>query len=223
MKKVLSYLIICIFIPALILLGLAFGSKDYAFVSLGIAILSCVPFFMRFERKQSDSKLLIIIAVLIALSVTGRMVFAVIPAFKPITAMVIISAVYFGSEAGFMVGSMTAVLSNFYFGQGMWTPFQMFIWGFIGAVAGLISDKIKSNKILLSVYGVIAGIIYSLFMDVWTVLWADGGFNTSRYLTILTSSLPVMAVYSVSNVVFLLSLTKPMGRIFERLKVKYGI
>jgi len=223
MKKYISYGIVCCGIPLLIALGILLGGKYYALISLLIAILSCVPFFVGFEKKETDTKRLIIIAVMVALSVAGRMIFAVIPAFKPITAMVIVAAIYFDSEAGFMVGALTAVISNFYFGQGAWTPFQMFIWGIIGFVAGLISNRLKKNLFIVCIYGVIAGIVYSLFMDLWSVAWIDGGFNIARYGALVISSLPVMAVYAVSNVVFLLLLTKPLGRIFERLKTKYGI
>lgn len=89
---------------------------------------------------------------------------------------------YFGSEAGFMTGALSAVISNFFFGQGPWTPFQMFSWGILGLIAGIIADPLKRSKIVLTIYAVISGILYSLIMDIWTVLWADGYFNFSRYL-----------------------------------------
>ncbi len=223
-RKWISWAILALCIPLVLLLGsTVFRGKRYAFVSLAVALLACVPVFLTFERRAQDTARLILIAVMTALSVVGRLLFAVLPGFKPVTAMVVITAMYFGGEAGFLTGALTAVLSNFYFGQGPWTPFQMFTWGLIGLIAGLLSVPLKKSRILLCIYGALSGIAFSMVMDVWTVLWWDGSFVLSRYLTALISSLPYTAIYAVSNVIFLLVLVKPIGIKLERMKNKYGI
>lgn len=224
MKKWLSVLITFLFIPAVVLAGnLIFNGKQYAFVSIVVAVLALILFFLSFEKKENAGTKFVLIAVMTALSVAGRMIFAMIPGFKPVTAMVVITAIYFGREAGFITGALSAVLSNFYFGQGPWTPFQMLTWGLIGWIAGVLSVKLKENKVLLSVYGFIAGIGFSLLMDIWSTLWMDGMFNIGRYLFSVSAALPYTALYAVSNVVFLLLLTKPIGKKLERIKIKYGL
>ena len=147
MKKVFPYLIYAVAFP-LLAIGGAFVFKDkfYAWVTLAAVLLACLPFFIRFEKKETDAKTLILIAVMIALSVVGRFIFAPLPGFKPVTAMTVLTAMYFGSDAGFMTGALTAVISNFYFGQGPWTPFQMFSWGIIGLIAGIFAEKLKKSK-----------------------------------------------------------------------------
>ena len=148
LKRLISYIILILCIPAVILLGnFVFKDKQYAFISLAVALLSCVPFFLYFEQREQNTTRLILIAVMTALSVAGRLLFSVLPGFKPVTAMVIITAMYFGSEAGFMTGALTAVISNFYFGQGPWTSFQMFTWGLIGLLAGLMSEQLKKARL----------------------------------------------------------------------------
>lgn len=224
MKKVLSLLITFLLIPAVVLAGiLFFDGKQYAFTGAAIVVLALVLFFLSFERRENAGIKLVIIAVMTALSVAGRAIFAMIPGFKPVTAIVIITAIYFGKEAGFMTGALSAVLSNFYFGQGPWTPFQMLTWGLIGWLAGALSTKLKDSKTVLSFYGFFAGVSFSLLMDVWSTLWFDGGFNASRYLTLMISALPYTVIYAVSNIIFLLLLTKPIGKKLERLKIKYGL
>lgn len=224
MKKVFPYLIYAVAFP-LLAIGGAFVFKDkfYAWVTIAAVLLACLPFFIRFEKKETDAKTLILIAVMIALSVVGRFIFAPLPGFKPVTAMTVLTAMYFGSDAGFMTGALTAVISNFYFGQGPWTPFQMFSWGIIGLIAGIFAEKLKKSKVFLSIFGALSGILYSLLMDIWTVLWADGYFNFARYLAALVSSLQFTVIYAVSNVIFLLLLSKPTGKILQRVKTKYGI
>lgn len=224
MKKWLSYVILCLGIPAVVLGGaMLFGEKQYAWISLCVTILACIPFFMHFEKKETDTKRLILISVMVALSVIGRIIFTPLPGFKPVTAMVVITAMYFGPEAGFMTGALSAVISNFSFGQGPWTPFQMFSWGVIGLIAGLLAKPLKKNKVVLCIYAVLSGIMYSLLMDVWSTLWADGFFNISRYLTLIVSSGYFTVIYAVSNVIFLLLFSKPIGKILERITVKYGL
>lgn len=223
-KNPLTLIILLLLIPAVVILGaVVFKEKHYAWISLCVALLSCIPLFYSFERKESSSKELTVLAAIIAISSVGRFIFAWLPGFKPITAITIIAAIWLGYEAGFVVGSLSAVISNLYFGQGPWTPFQMLAWGLLGFLAGLLSKPLQKNKILLCVSGLLAGILYSLTMDIWTTIWADGTFNLLRYKAVIISSLPITAEYAVSNAVFLLLLSKPIGEKLERIKKKYGL
>lgn len=223
-KRIISFIILCVLVPAAVVAGaLLFDERRYAWVILCVTLLSCLPMFISFERNSADAKRLVMIAVMTALSVAGRFLFAALPGFKPVTAMVVITAMYFGSEAGFMTGALSAVISNFYFGQGPWTPFQMFSWGIIGLLAGLFARRLRQSRIWLSVFGVLAGVLYSLLMDIWTVFWADGYFNITRYIAAVGSAAWFTAVYAVSNVIFLMLFAKPIGKILDRISVKYGI
>lgn len=222
-KSVLKYIFVLILIPALVIAGaLVYPERSYAIVSLAVALLACVPFFISFE-KTSSTRRLVMLAVMTALSVAGRFIFAPIPFFKPVTAMVVIAGMYFGAEFGFLTGALSAVISNFYFGQGAWTPFQMFSWGIIGFIAGILSSQLIRSKIILIIYGALAGVIYSLIMDIWTVLWMDGMFNPARFSAAVITALPVTLKYVISNIIFLIILAPLFGKKIERLKQKYGI
>lgn len=224
LNKFIKYILTLCIAPILILLGsFLFPDKSYAVISFLLVIFACIPFFISFENKKTSSRTLVIIAVMTALSVAGRFIFSPIPFFKPVTAIVIITAVYFGSESGFLTGALSAVISNFYFGQGPWTPFQMFAWGIVGFIAGILGSQILRSKIILIIYSLISGVIYSFILDIWTTIWSDGYFNILRFLASSLTSAPVTAIYSISNVIFLLILLKPMGKKLERVKVKYGL
>lgn len=227
MRKQKSLITVCLLIlavPTVVILGtVIFKEKYYAWISLCVAVLSFIPLFYSFERKENSSKELTVLAVMIAVSAAGRFIFAWLPGFKPITAITVIVAIWLGKEAGFVVGSLSAIVSNFYFGQGPWTPFQMFAWGLLGFLAGLVAKPLIKSKVLLCVFGALAGVLYSLTMDIWTILWADGSFNVSRYIAAVISALPVTAEYAVSNIIFLLILAKPIGDKLERIKRKYGL
>lgn len=219
--NIIFYLLIALMLP----IGI-FAMKDrkYNIVSTIIAILAMMPFFVACFTKKIGIKELLVISIMISFSVLGRFIFAPIPHFKPIIAIVIITAIGLGPEAGFLTGAMTALLSNIYFGQGPWTPFQMVAWGSIGLAIGIIHffNK-KCPWWILPIYGVVGGFWFSMIMDIWSVLNWGSDFTWGHYGTLFVSALPVTAMYVGSNIVFLLLLTKPMLKQFERMKNKYGI
>lgn len=224
MKKIINYILLLVVTPLVVLFGaIVFKDKQYAFITIAVAVIACIPFFLSFEKKKDNTKEMVVLAIMTALATVGRMLFAPIPGFKPVTAIVVLTAIYFGGEIGFLTGALSAVISNFYFGQGPWTPFQMFVWGLIGLIAGMIANPLKKSRILLIIYGIISGVIFSLLMDVWTVLWWDGSFNFARYGAAIASAAWFTVEYAVSNVIFLLALVIPLGPVIERIKTKYGI
>lgn len=220
LRTVLRYAIPFGVIPALVILGATvFDEKRYLIISFGVAIAAIILFMTGIEKKNIGSRRMVIVAVMTALAVIGRF----IPLFKPITAICVTAAIYLGAESGFLCGALSVLISNIWFGQGPWTPFQMLGFGLIGLIAGYLSEPLKKSRVLLIGYGVLAGIAYSMMMDVWTVLWYNGSFSPDLYLAAILSALPFTALYAVSNAGFLILLRKPMGEKLGRIKLKYGI
>ena len=220
LRKTLTVLIPALLIPCAVIVGaLAFDAKAHLFISLAVAILSLLLLIAGFERREIGTRRTVLVSVMVALCVVGRL----IPIFKPVTAIVVLCAVYLGPQAGFYTGSVAALLSNFLFGQGPWTPFQMLGWGLIGLFAGLLSRPLGKSRVLLVLYGVLAGVAFSAVMDVWSVLWASGALSVEGYTAALITALPHTALYAASNVVFLAVFAKPIGDKLQRIKLKYGI
>lgn len=200
------------------------NDRRYNLVSVGIALLACVPFYCAYEKKEGSIRRMVILAVMTALAVVGRFIFAVIPGFKPVTAIVTIAGMFLGPEAGFLVGSLAAIISNMFFGQGPWTPFQMLAWGLIGMFAGLpgIRRALRKRPALI-LYGIFSGFLYSAVLDIWNVLSMEGTFNMKRYGAAIVAALPVTVEYMIANIVFLFLAIGPIGRKLERIRVKHGI
>lgn len=220
LKKALTVLLPCVLMPVAVLFGSFYANgKSYALSSLVMALLSLILFICGFEGKNTGTRRLVIVAIMVALSSVGRL----IPIFKPVTFLVVITGITLGPQAGFLTGAFSAVVSNISFGQGPWTPFQMFAWGMLGFIAGLAEKPLNKKRLYLIIYLVFAGIIYSLIMDVWTVLWYQQGFQLKMYKAAIISAIPYTVVYSVSNVIFALLLAKPMCDKLNRVKIKYGV
>lgn len=224
MKHIISNLVVGALVVVCIVIGVvSFQDRKYNLVSILIALLACIPFYVVYENKRGNIRRMVVLSILISLSVIGRLL-VFVPGFKPVTAIVILTGLYMGAEAGFLCGSLSAVLSNMFFGQGPWTPFQMLAWGSAGFIAGIpFIRKVLQNKIALLVYGGGSGVLYSFVMDIWTVLSFDGIFSISRYMVAITAAIPVTFEYVVSNIIFLFVLRKPIGEKLQRIKVKHGI
>lgn len=189
-----------------------------------LAAVSCIPYYYKYEKKKPQTREHVVLAVMTALTVISRMIFAPVPAFKPVAAMVMICGMAFGRESGFLCGSLSAFVSNFFFGQGPWTPFQMIAWGSIGWFSGMLNrtGQMEKRRIRTAVFGILAGIWYSLVMNLWVVIGAGEGLEWIRYGAVFITSLPVTAEYCVSNVLFLWILVPGFMKRLNRVKYKYG-
>ncbi|MBO0439308.1 ECF transporter S component [Candidatus Enterococcus ikei] len=202
-----------------------FQASQYQVISMLLIISACFPIYYRYEKKQVNIKEIVLIAILITVAVLGRFLFYMIPAITPMTAIIIISGISLGYEVGFLVGSLSAVASNMLFGQGPWTPFQMFSWGMIGFLAGLpwMRKILGKSYWFLALYGIFAGLFFSFFMDVWTVFSIDRYFSWQRYLALLLTAVPYTLSYCFANAFFSCLLFRVIQTKLQRILIKYDI
>lgn len=228
-------LLILVAIPFVIWFGIYFlNDRSQLFIAMCIIGLAMIPFAMVFEERKPQAREILLIAVMSAIAVAGRMAFFMVPQFKPVTAIVIIAGVGLGAEAGFLTGAMAGFVSNFFFGQGPWTPWQMFSFGIIGFLAGLLFSKNKKrqlsranelfHKMCLCIYGGVATfVIYGLMMDMASIVMSSQGINWELILASILTGIPFNAIHALSTIVFLFFLAVPLERKLDRIKKKYGI
>ncbi len=225
-RDVLSLIFLLFFIPITILSGMKFlEDRKVYFISLLVILEAMIPFLFLFERRKPKAREVVLLSVLCAICVAGRAAFFMLPQFKPTVAIVIITGVCFGGETGFLVGAISAFVSNFLFGQGPWTPWQMFALGIIGLLAGLIfyRDK-KKKKGPMCVFGCFAAIfIYGGIMNPLAVLQTQSNPTFSMFLTAYLSGLSFDLVHAAATVFFLWVLSNPMIEKLARIKIKYGM
>ena len=218
---------ILLLIPLTIFVGVYYlGGRKYYFIALLILVETMLPFFLIFEGRKPQARELTVIAVLCAIGVVGRAAFFMLPAFKPVLALVIIAGVAFGGETGFLVGAMTMVASNVLFGQGPWTPWQMCSAGIIGFLAGVLFRKglLRRSRVSLCIYGAIATIvIYGGIMNPAAALIYTNTLNWKLLLTYYVSGIPVDLIHATATVLFLWLAAEPMLEKLDRIKVKYGL
>jgi energy-coupling factor transport system substrate-specific component len=218
--------------PLTILAGVyLLNDRNYYLVSLLIVCYIMALFFMMFERKKPRAREVIVVAVLTAIGVAGRAAFFMLPQFKPMIAVIVVSGACLGAEAGFLIGAMTGFVSNFMFGQGPWTPWQMFALGMTGFFAGLLFEKRLAawtpgrRRAILCAYGIPATFfLYGGVVDIWTAMALTPAEVTAQaLLTVYTLAVPFNAIHSASTAIFLLLIGNPMIEKLERAKLKFGL
>lgn len=195
-------------------------------VSLLIIICTMIPFFMVFEKRKPQARELIVIATLSAIAVVGRLAFFMLPQFKPVCAIVIIAGVCFGAESGFLVGAVTGFVSNFFFGQGLYTPWQMFCFGIVGFLAGILFKKgmLPKKRVPLCIYGGLSVfLLYGGIINLAGVLNAGVPLTWPFILTQYLSAIPFDLLHAAATMFFLLMLSDVMIEKLERIKTKYGL
>lgn len=223
-RAILSALVIFISAPLTIYIGMAyFGDRKYYFISMMIIIETLLPFLFSANAKSTRSRELIIIAVLCAIAISGRVAFAALPQFKPICAIVIISGIAMGAESGFLVGCVSAFVSNFYFVQGPWTPWQMFCFGLVGFIAGLFANRgiLKCGRVSLSIFGFLSTIIiYGGIMNPASVImWQPNPTWEMIYLAYI-QGLSTDLIHGFATAFFLYFASEPMIEKLDRVKLK---
>ncbi|MBQ6395526.1 MAG: ECF transporter S component [Atopobiaceae bacterium] len=199
------------------------GISRFAISSLVVVIASVFLLLLGYDRSRPAAEEIVPITVLTAVAVAGRILFAAIPSVKPVSAIAIIAGCVFGRRSGFMVGALSGLASNFFFGQGPWTPWQMYAWGLVGYLAGVFMDAgVFRRRPFILAYGFLSGLIYGLVLNLWSILGFFHPNSFAQLVSLLAAAIPLDALHGVSTAVFLAILYYPWARKLERVKRKYG-
>jgi energy-coupling factor transport system ATP-binding protein len=226
-RTIVATVLILLLVPVTLFFGEFYlGGNKYYFIILLVMLECMIPFFLIFEGRKPQPRELVIIAVLCAVSVAGRMVFFMLPSFKPVLALVIISGVAFGGETGFLVGAVTMLVSDVMFSAGPWTPWQMFAAGIVGFLAGVLFRKgiLRRSRVALCIFGALSAIIiYGGIMNPASILMWAHEINREQFITSYVTGFPIDCVHAAATWIFLWFAAEPMLEKLDRIKVKYGI
>lgn len=225
-KENLTVIMIAVFSLTFVLVWQVFFSNDISYYIVGsvIIILTAIPFFVSFEKDEKTAQKISILAIMTALAVASRAVFYLIPQVKPICAVVVVCGVCFGAKSGFIVGALSAFVSNFIFGQGLWTPYQMLALGFCGLISGIVFSKITPKRISLSLYGFFAAfVIYGIIVDLSSVFAMLNDITLKGVLSVYVASIPFSLTFGISTAVFLFLFGESFVKKILRIKLKYAI
>ena len=218
---------ILIAIPLTIYMGIFFlHDRKYHFISTLVILETMIPFALIFESRKPQARELVIIAVLCGIGVAGRAAFFMLPQFKPVVAVAIISGVAFGGETGFLVGAMTGLVSNMFFGQGPHTPWQMFAFGIIGFLAGVLFRKgvLRRSRAALCIFGGLSTfVIFGVIMNSSALFTYQQTITKEMFWLYILQGVPFDLIHALATVFFLAVTSRAMLEKLDRVKLKFGL
>ncbi|MBR4859599.1 MAG: ECF transporter S component [Clostridia bacterium] len=212
-------------IPLTLFLGDKLPGKGYYITGVLIIIELSVPFFMAFEKRRPQARELVVLAVMIALAVIGRVAIP-IPHFKAAFAIIMLTGIAFGPETGFIAGAITAFASNFFYGQGAYMPWQMMAYGAGGMLAGFvfIRNKIPKKPWIMAVIGFLSVVFWiGPLLDTSHIFIMMPEINISTVTASLASGFPVNVSQGICTALMMLLFGKPLLEKLDRVKMKYGM
>ena len=214
-------------IPLTLLLGMQYlpGNRQYI-TALLVMAEAMLPFLAAFENRKPHARELVLLAVICAIAVAGRAAFFMLPQCKPVLAIIILTGAVLGAEAGFLAGVITMLASNMLFGQGIWTPWQMFAMGLCGYLAGVLfqSGRLPRSRFSLGLFGLICAIgIYGVIMNLSTALLYTPELTFRAIAPYLLSGYPMDCMHGAATWLFLWLGAEPVIEKLERIKEKHGI
>ena len=221
----LTALFLLVLAPLTLLAGtFLLGDRKYYFISLLLLLEALAPMFLAFEARKPRSRELVVLALLTALAAGGRAAFFMLPQFKPVAAVVILTGVAFGGQAGFLVGAASMLVSNFFYVQGAWTPWQMAAMGLIGLLAGWLAPLLGRSRPALCLYGFLAPLLlYGGILNPASVLMYQPSPTWEMILSSWVLGFPLDLVHGTATVFFLWAAGPALLEKLDRVKLKYGL
>jgi len=201
-------------------------TSSWSLVLLAIVVLVIGAFLLEFEEKELSAKHISLIAMLGTISAVSRVPFATLPGVQPCTYLVICSGIVFGPIAGFMVGAVTAAVSNIFLGQGPWTVFQILGWGLAGLTSGVlfgIGKPLRDSRVFLVVYGVMWGYLFGFIVNVW--YWVTYIYPLTWKTLLFTQATSIWfdTMHALGNAVFMLFLAPKTIAMLERYRRRFEV
>ncbi|GAA0599647.1 hypothetical protein GCM10009001_14950 [Virgibacillus siamensis] len=159
---------------------------------------------------------LTLLAVLAALAVVGRSVFAFLPNVQPVTSLIIICGLLLGPFAAILLAILTTFLSNMLLGMGIWTVWQIVSWGLIGLLSGLLGKYPKKIPFwIIVVFSIFSGFLYGFVISLMT--YSIAGEFWPYYL----AGLPFSVNHAVGNAMFMIVFYPIISHLFKTYSNKH--
>ncbi len=224
-KAYASFALLIVGVIALAIFSIVYPSGssqlNWQFAAAALTALLILAFFFQFESPSFGSKHVAIIALLATLSSALRIPFAPLPNFQPCTFLIICSGYVFGPVPGFMIGAMTAVVSNFFLGQGPWTVYQMLAWGIIGCASSFLSS-LNPGRGPLAVFGILCGFLFGFLTNIYLWLYFSHPLTLRTLLVVETASFWFDLSHASANAIFLYLFGPRLVTILERYRKRFG-
>jgi hypothetical protein len=188
-----------------------------------VLALTLIGGFFWFERSRPPAQIVALVGALAAISVAGRIALSPIPNVVPSTDIVLIAGYALGGAPGFAVGALTGLISNFWLGQGPWTPWQMAGWGMTGLLGAWLAAVSggRVGRFGLAAVCALAGLAYGALLDLSLMVTYGGEQSLDRFLALSGRGLPFNIAHAAGNAALALVAGPAMVRMLTRYRRRF--
>lgn len=237
MQKSISLLegLALLMLPIIIIVSALRGFSGTRLWMILTALLGIIPFFLSLEKESPKAREVLPVVIFAALAASSRVLFAPFPNVKPITAVILTAGVSLGGRAGFLAGVLAAFSSNIFFGQGPWTPLQMYSWGIVGLIAGLAGGNGKTStnvdnkktifksRLACLLWGFLSALLYGFILDTWYIASYISNPSLSSALLAYAAGIPGNITHGISTAMFFSLICPSWTKMIGRIRRKYGL
>lgn len=222
MRNIATPFFVFLLLPATLYLATRLEGRFYYLIAAMILAEGCIPLIWAYNGKGIRKSLMVIILIMSFITVLLRVVIPV-PNFKPVYAFIMLTGIGLGAQSGFVTGALTALVSNFFFGQGAYLPWQMLAFGMGGMIAGICfcSGRLPRKPMLLAVYGFVSVMVMiGPMLDCSQLIFLSRGSDISA---VLRSGLTVNFNQALCSLITMLIFGRPVIDKLERYKKKFDL
>lgn len=194
--------------------AVAFATHASALALLLAAIALLAGAATWIDGGPQSAKEITVIATLAAAAAAGRVLLAPVPDVQPVTVIVVATGVALGVRPGVAVGAAAAFVSNFFLGQGLWTPWQMLAWAACGAVGGLFAPVLR-GRIPFAVACCLLGFAFGFVLDLWN-WYAFYPHTWQAFVARQAAGFPFDVAHATGNLLLALAAGPELRRLLER-------
>ena len=224
-SRIAMYVVLLVAIPLTLYISLKLPGRSYYLMSALVAIEILIPFFLAFEGRKPQPRELVTVAVMAAMATIAR-VAVPLPSFKPTFAVIMLSGIAFGPETGFIVGALGALGSDFFLGQGPFTPWQMMAYGTAGLLAGVAYQHnwlSRKNWVMGFFCFVCTVLIVGPLLDTCTVFLTVPKLSWETVWPLYVSGFPVNLLQGSCSFLLMFFFGNAILEKLDRVKLEYGM
>lgn len=189
----------------------------HGMLAINIAMLSLIGWALwRAEQKMSSGSDLILLILLGAFAVSGRVLLDPIPNVQPVTVIVLLAGIHFGAPRAIALAAAVALCSNVLLGHGLWSLYQAVGWSAVGVAGAALSNRLYvDGRMAIRALAALAAV--SAFAFDWIVsLSALHSLSSEVFLVYLMAGIPYDLLHAAGNVAFVAWLANPLSEIMTR-------
>jgi len=189
----------------------------HGMLAINIAMLSLIGWALwRAEQRLSSGSDLILLVLLGVFAVSGRILLDPIPNVQPVTVIVLLAGIHFGTARTVALATAVALCSNMLLGHGLWSLYQAVGWSAVGIAGAVLSNRLYvDGRMMIPALAGLAAV--SAFAFDWIVsLSALHSLSGEVFLVYLMAGIPYDLLHAAGNLVFVAWLANPLSEVMTR-------